>query len=59
MQVAVICLLMVVKIPKDFTVDKIKKTGFNPVYLDFSVDYNAIDVSNTVDIHKYLIKNMI
>ena len=33
-----------------------KKTGFNGHIYDFSVDYNAIDVDNILDIHKYLMK---
>ena len=33
-----------------------KKTGFNGHIYDFSVDYDAIDVDNILDIHKYLIK---
>ena len=30
-----------------------KKTGFYGYIYDFSVDYNAIDVDNIKDIHKY------
>ena len=33
-----------------------KKTGFNGCIYDFSVDYNAIEVSDTLDIHKYLME---
>ena len=33
-----------------------KKTGFNGYVYDFSADYNAIAVSDTLDIHKYLLK---
>ena len=33
-----------------------KKTGFNGYVYDFSVDYNAIDVDDIKDIHKYLMK---
>ena len=33
-----------------------KKTGFNGYVYDFSVDYDANDVDNIVDIHKYLMK---
>ena len=42
---------------KDFFVDNMKKTGFNGYVYDFSVDYNIIDISNIINIHKYLIKN--
>ena len=31
-----------------------KKTGFNGYLYDFSVDYDATDVDDIVDIHKYL-----
>ena len=43
-------------ISKDFAVDNMKKTGLNEYVCDFSVDYNIIDVSDFVDIYKYLIK---
>ena len=33
-----------------------KKTGLNGYLYDFSVDYDAITVDDTLDIHKYLIK---
>ena len=33
-----------------------KKTGFNGCIYDFSVDYNAIVVSDILDIHKYLME---
>ena len=33
-----------------------KKTGFNGYIYDFSTDYNAIGVSDILDIHKYLIE---
>ena len=45
---------------KDWSVDNMKKTGFTGYVYDFSVDYNAIAVNNTNDIHKYLmVKNVI
>ena len=34
-----------------------KKTGFNGYIYDFSTDYNAIAVSDILDIHKYLMRN--
>ena len=34
----------------------LKKTEFNGYIYDFSTDYNAIDVDNIKDIHKYLMK---
>ena len=32
-----------------------KNNGFNGYFYDFSVDYDATDVDNIKDIHKYLI----
>ena len=45
-------------ISKDWQVDNMKKTGLHDYVYDFSVDYDAIDVDNVVDIHKYLMKKM-
>ena len=46
---------------KDWSVDNMKRTGFNDYVYDFSVDYNTTAVGNILDIHKYLMKknNMI
>ena len=33
-----------------------KKNGLNGYVYDFSVDYNAIAVDDTLDIHKYLME---
>ena len=41
---------------KNFTVGKLKKPGLNGYVYDFSVVCNTIEVSNIVDIHKYLMK---
>ena len=43
-------------ISKDFSVDNMKKTGFDGYVYDFSVDYDAIEVNDIEDIHKYLTK---
>ena len=46
-------------ISKDWSIDSIKKTGktgFNGHVYDFSVDYDATDVGDIKDIHKYLMK---
>ena len=43
-------------ISKDQSTDNIKKTGFNGYVFDFSVDYDATDVDDIVEIHKYLMK---
>ena len=43
-------------ISKDLSVDKMKNTGLNGHVYDFSVDYNAIAVSSTLDFRKYLMK---
>ena len=43
-------------ISKDWSVDNMKKTGFNGYVYDFSVDYDATDIDDIKDIHKYLMK---
>ena len=43
-------------ISKDWSVDNMKKTGLKGFVYDFSVDYDAIAVSDILDIHKYLMK---
>ena len=43
-------------ISKDWSQDNTKKTGFNGYVYDFSTDYNAIAVSDILDIQKYLMK---
>ena len=43
-------------ISKDWSIDNMRKTGFNGYVYDFSVDYDATDVDDIVDIHKYLMK---
>ena len=43
-------------ISKDCSVDNKKETGLNGWVYDFSVDYDAIVVSDILDIHKYLMK---
>ena len=48
-------------ISKDWSIDNMKKTGFNGYVYDFSVDYDATSVDDIKDIHKHLTKknNMI
>ena len=43
-------------ISKDWSVDNMKKTGFNGYAYDFSPDYDAIAFDGIKDIHKYLMK---
>ena len=43
-------------ISKDWSVDNMKRTGFNGYVYDFSVDYEAIAVDDIKNIHKYLMK---
>ena len=43
-------------ISKDWSTDKMKKTGFNGYVYDFSVDYDATDFDDIKDIHKYLME---
>ena len=44
------------RILKDWSVDKMKKTGWNRHAYDFIVDYNATVAADIVDINKYLMK---
>ena len=41
-------------ISKDWSVDNMKKTGFNGYVYDFSVDYDATAVDDIKDIQTYL-----
>ena len=41
---------------KDWSTDNMKKTSFNGYIYDFSVDYDATDIDDIKDIHKYLMK---
>ena len=43
-------------ISKDWSVDNMKKTGFNGYVYDFSVDCDLIAVNDIKDVHKYLMK---
>ena len=43
-------------ISKDWSIDNMKRTGFTGYVYDFSVDYEATDVDDIIDIHKYLMK---
>ena len=43
-------------ISKDWSVNNMRKTGFNGYVYDFIVDYDSTDVDNIKDIHKYLMK---
>ena len=42
---------------KDFTINNMKKTGLKGSVQVFSVDYNSIDTSDILDIHRYLTKH--
>ena len=46
------------KISKDRSADNMKKAGFNGYVSDFSVDYDATDVDEILEIHKYLMKKI-
>ena len=48
--------LCLANISKDWSVESMKKTGLNRCVYDFSVDYDAIAVDDTLDIRKYLMK---
>ena len=43
-------------VSKDWSADKMKKTGLNGYTYDFSVDCDAIAATDISDIHKYLMK---
>ena len=43
-------------ISKDWSVDKMKKAGFNGYAYDLSVDYDATDIDDIKDFHNYLMK---
>ena len=43
-------------ISKDWSVDNMKKTGLHGYVYDFSVDYDATEVDDILDIRKYLMK---
>ena len=43
-------------ISKDWSIDNMKKTSFNGHIYDFSVDYDATDIDDIKDIHKYLME---
>ena len=43
-------------ISKDWSIDNMKKTSLKGYIYDFSVDYDAILVSDMLDIHKYLME---
>ena len=45
-------------IAKDWSADNMKKTAFNGYVYDFIFDYDATDVDDIFDIHKYLMKNI-
>ena len=49
-------LLCLANISKDWSVDNMEKTGLNGYVHDFSVHYDATDVDDILDIHKYLMK---
>ena len=43
-------------VSKDLSADNMKKTGLHGYVHDFLVDYGSIDVSDCLDIHRYMIK---
>ena len=43
-------------ISKDFTINNIKETGLKGIAKFCSVDFNPIDINNSLDIHKHLMK---
>ena len=49
-------LLCLGNISKDWSLDNMKKTGFNGYVYEFSVDYDAIANDEILDIHNCLMK---
>ena len=45
-------------ISKDWSVDKMKKTGLNGYVSDFTVDYSDTAADDILDIHSYLMKKL-
>ena len=45
-------------ISNDWSVDNMKKTGFNGYFYVFSVDYDATDFDDIIDIDNYLMKQI-
>ena len=43
-------------ISKDWSIDDMERTGFTGYVYDYSVNYDATDVDDIKDIHKYLMK---
>ena len=43
-------------ISKDWSIDNMKKAGFNGYVYDFTADYDSADAEDIKDIHKYLMK---
>ena len=43
-------------ISTDFTIDVMKKIGLKGIVKVFSIDYNANDTNDILDIHRYLTK---
>ena len=50
-------LLCLGNISKDWSLDNMKKTGFNGYVYEFSVDYDAIANDDILDIHNCSMKN--
>ena len=50
--------LCLVNILKDWSAGNMKKTRFNGYVYDFGVDFDAADVDDILDIHKYLMKKI-
>ena len=49
-------LLCLGNISQGWSVDNMKKTGFNGYVYDFSVDYDVTDVDDILDIQTYFMK---
>ena len=51
-------LLCLGNISKDWSIDNMKRSEFTGYAYDFSIDYEATDVDDIKDFHKYLMKKI-
>ena len=48
--------MCLVNISKDFAINNMKETGLKGVVKDFTVNCNAVDTNNILDIQRYLMQ---
>ena len=52
----IVASLLCLDISKDWSTGNMKKADFKGYIYDFSVDYDATDIDDIKDVHKYLMK---